>query len=164
MKNLLKVTPLAVFMMLASCTKDQSADQLVTEESTVVQDQSAQDAVVAEMPEAAEAQAPAGPLTTVALSEAQFDFGKIKKGEQKEHIYEITNTGDQPLIISNVEPTCGCTVPEYTKEPVMPGKKAKITLNFDSSSFEGLVNKQAKVFANVERNPIMLSFTADIQP
>ncbi len=81
MKNLLKVTPLAVFMMLASCTKDQSADQLVTEESTVVQDQSAQDAVVADMPEAAEAQAPAGPLTTVALSEAQFDFGKIKKGE-----------------------------------------------------------------------------------
>ena len=56
MKNLLKVTPLAVFMMLASCTKDQSADQLVTEESTVVQDQTAQDAVVVEMPEAAEAQ------------------------------------------------------------------------------------------------------------
>lgn len=104
------------------------------------------------------------PLTNLVLSENHFDFGKIKKGEKVQHIYEVTNTGKNPLIISNVKPGCGCTAPEYTKDPIMPGKKGKITLSFDSTSFDGLVNKQAEVYANVEKAPIMITFSADIQP
>lgn len=104
------------------------------------------------------------PLTNLVLSENHFDFGKIKKGEKVQHIYEVTNTGKNPLIISNVKPGCGCTAPEYTKDPIMPGKKGKITLSFDSTNFDGLVNKQAEVYANVEKAPIMITFSADIQP
>lgn len=104
------------------------------------------------------------PLTTVALSESNFDFGKIKKGDKVEHVYEITNTGTNPLIISEVKPGCGCTAPDFTKEPIMPGKKGKITLHFDSTNFDGNVNKFADVFANVEKAPIRINFTANIQP
>ncbi|AZA55473.1 DUF1573 domain-containing protein [Chryseobacterium sp. G0201] len=104
------------------------------------------------------------PLTTIALSENSFDFGKIKKGDKVEHVYEITNTGKNPLVISEVKPGCGCTVPDFTKEPIMPGKKGKITLHFDSSSFDGNVSKYADVFANVDKAPIKLTFTANIQP
>jgi hypothetical protein len=104
------------------------------------------------------------PLTTLALSESNFDFGKVKKGDKVEHVYEVTNTGTNPLVISEVKPGCGCTVPDFTKEPIMPGKKGKITLHFDSSSFDGNVNKYADVFANVEKAPIKLTFTANIQP
>lgn len=104
------------------------------------------------------------PLTTIALSESNFDFGKIKKGDKVEHIYEITNTGTNPLVISEVKPGCGCTAPDFTKEPIMQGKKGKITLHFDSSNFDGNVNKYADVFANVEKAPIKLTFTANIQP
>lgn len=104
------------------------------------------------------------PSTSIALSESNFDFGKIKKGDKVEHIYEITNTGKNPLIISEVKPGCGCTAPDFTKEPIMPGKKGKVTLHFDSSSFEGNVQKYADVFANVEKAPIKLTFTANIQP
>jgi hypothetical protein len=68
------------------------------------------------------------------------------------------------LIISQVKPGCGCTVPDYTKEPILPGKKGQITLKFDSSSFDGLVNKQAEIYANVEKAPIVIGFSADIQP
>ena len=95
---------------------------------------------------------------------AGFDFGKIKKGDKVEHIYEVTNTGKNPLIISEVKPGCGCTAPDFTKEPIMPGKKGKVTLHFDSSSFDGNVQKYADVFANVEKAPIRLTFTANIQP
>ncbi len=104
------------------------------------------------------------PLTNLVLSENHFDFGKIKKGEKVEHVYEVTNTGTNPLIISEVKPGCGCTAPEFTKEPILPGKKGKITLSFDSSNFDGMVNKQAEVYANVEKTPITLTFSADIQP
>ncbi|MCS3871577.1 hypothetical protein J3D55_004493 [Chryseobacterium ginsenosidimutans] len=104
------------------------------------------------------------PLTTIALSENNFDFGNVKKGDKVQHIYEVTNTGTNPLVISEVKPGCGCTVPDFTKEPIMPGKKGKITLHFDSSNFDGNVNKYADVFANVEKAPIKLTFTANIQP
>lgn len=171
MKNLIKVLPLVVALSLVSCKKDQSADQLVASEETVVNSPDsaavAPSAVAPTTVTAAEdAAKPADSksLTTVALSEANFAYGKIKKGDHKEHTYEITNTGKNPLIISQVKPGCGCTVPDYTKEPIMPGKKGKITLKFDSSNFDGVVNKQAEVFANVEKSPMVLTFSADIQP
>ena len=161
MKNFIKIAPLAVALALLSCKKDQTADQLVIQE-----DNSAQ--IAAPMPVDSNAEmikeAQSKPLTNLVLSEAHFEFGKMKKGDQKEHIYEVTNTGENPLIISQVKPGCGCTVPDYTKEPILPGKKGKITLKFDSSSFDGLVNKQAEVYANVEKAPIIISFSADIQP
>lgn len=104
------------------------------------------------------------PLTTIVLSQSNFDFGKVKKGDKVEHVYDITNTGKNPLVISEVKPGCGCTVPDFTKEPILPGQKGKITLHFDSSNFDGNVNKYADVFANVEKAPIKLTFTANIQP
>ena len=160
MKNLVKLLPFFAALALVSCKKDQAADQLVVEETT-------QAAVAPEVAQEAAPIAPAaqtGPATTVALSEANFAFGKIKKGDKVEHAYEVTNTGANPLVISEVKPACGCTVPDYTKEPILPGQKGKITLKFDSASFDGLVSKQAEVYANVEKSPIVISFSADIQP
>ena len=107
--------------------------------------------------------AQSSPLTSIALSEADFDFGNIKKGDKVEHVFEITNTGKNPMIITTVKPACGCTAPEYTKEPIAPGKKGKITLSFDSTNFTGMVTKTAEVFANTEKAPIVLSFKANIQ-
>ena len=158
MKKLVRILPLVAVLSLASCKKDQKADQLITEGQT------AAPAPVAPTQEELVKEAQAKPLTTVALSESDFDFGNIKKGEQVEHVYEVTNTGTNPLIISQVKPACGCTVPDYTKDPILPGQKGKITLKFDSTNFDGLVNKQAEVYANVEKAPIMLTFSANIQP
>lgn len=59
------------------------------------------------------------------------DFGKIKQKEPASYTFEFTNTGSDPVIIANAKPACSCTVPEYTKEPVLPGKKGvlKVTYN-----------------------------------
>lgn len=164
MRNFIRIAPIVVALMVVSCQKDQKADELVLQDSTVVEEPLAAEEPVVDVQSELIAAAQSKPLTQVALSESQFDFGKIKKGDQKEHVYEVTNTGKNPLIISQVKPGCGCTVPDYTKEPILPGKKGKITLKFDSSSFDGLVSKQAEVYANVEKTPIVISFTADIQP
>ncbi len=164
MKNFIKITPLIIALTLVSCKKDQSADQLIIDETTV-QDQAAiQNEAFIEPQTEIITEVQSKPLTNVALSEAQFDFGKMKKGDQKEHVYEVTNTGENPLIISQVKPGCGCTVPDFTREPILPGKKGMVTLKFDSSNFDGLVSKSAEVYANVEKSPIIISFSADIQP
>ena len=172
MKNLIKIVPLVAALSLVSCKKDQSADQLIVKQETTATAPDSvsteaqaptQDATLVTADDRA-SEAQSKPLTTVALSESSFEFGKIKKGDHKEHTYEITNTGKNPLIISQVKPGCGCTVPDYTKDPIMPGKKGKITLKFDSSNFDGLVSKQAEIYANVEKAPMVITFTADIQP
>lgn len=159
---------LAAVSVLASCSKQTetttatATPEMAQEMPAVTQAPSAEMPMVENSQELA-AKAKANPLTTVVLNGSHYDFGKIKKGDKVEHTYEISNTGDKPLIISAVKPGCGCTAPTYTKEPIMPGQKGKVTLSFDSSSFDGMVHKEAEVFANVDRTPIVLTFTADIQ-
>lgn len=154
-----KIIGLSLFAVLAvvSCKKNESVEQTKVDSTQIA----AQQAPVSETSIIDETKKQ--PETSLALSEPSFDFGKIKKGDVVEHIYEVTNTGKNPLIISSVQPTCGCTVPDFTKDPILPGQKGKITLKFNSANFDGVVHKAAQVYANVAKNPIELTFTADIQ-
>ena len=61
------------------------------------------------------------------------DFGKIPQGKPVSYVFKFENTGSEPLIISKVESTCGCTVPEYTKNPIKPGEKGTISITFDAA-------------------------------
>lgn len=102
-------------------------------------------------------------LTTASFDKEFHDFGTLEKGAIVQHSYEITNTGDKPLIISEVRPECGCTAPEYTTQPIAPGQKGKVTLSFDSKNFSGEVHKTAHIFTNTQNSPIALQFKANIQ-
>ncbi|MBK1898157.1 DUF1573 domain-containing protein [Chryseobacterium paridis] len=169
MKKTLSIIALSIIGFgLVSCKKEnkevQGSDAVATDSTATATPANSE---VTPAPVAGETATPAAsnqPSTTLALSESNFDFGKIKKGDKVEHVYEVTNTGKNPLVISEVKPGCGCTAPDFTKEPILPGKKGKITLHFDSSSFDGNVQKYADVYANVEKSPIKLTFTANIQP
>ncbi len=147
----------AFILVLFSCNKNQNqpADQLITDHSPAVVAEKGNDELIKE--------AQSKPLTNLVLSEAMVDFGDIKKGDSKSHTYEVTNTGKNPLIIASVKPGCGCTAPDYSKEPILPGKKGYITLKFDSSNFEGTIHKQAEVFANVEKAPIIIGFSGNVK-
>ena len=169
MKKTLSIIALSIIGFgLVSCKKEnketQSPEAVATDSSALAAPVTTADSTAAVTGEAPAASVSNEPSTSIALSESNFDFGKIKKGDKVEHVYEITNTGKNPLVISEVKPGCGCTAPDFTKEPILPGKKGKITLHFDSSSFDGNVQKYADVFANVEKSPIKLTFTANIQP
>ncbi|KQT15299.1 hypothetical protein ASG31_15330 [Chryseobacterium sp. Leaf404] len=169
MKKTLSIIALSVIGFgLVSCKKETTettSTENVSGDSTMAPKMDSLSAPAATGDSATVAAAPASnqPTTTVALSESNFNFGTIKKGDKVNHVYEITNTGKNPLVISEVKPGCGCTAPEFTKEPILPGKKGKITLSFDSSNFDGAVDKYADVFANVEKAPIKLTFNANIQ-
>ncbi|PIP54383.1 MAG: hypothetical protein COX07_05625 [Bacteroidetes bacterium CG23_combo_of_CG06-09_8_20_14_all_32_9] len=95
-------------------------------------------------------------------AEQNHDFGVIIQGEKVSYTYTYTNIGKSNLIISSVHTSCGCTVPKYDTEPIMPGKNGKIEIIFDSSNRNGIQNKTLTVLANTQPNKIELHFTAEI--
>ncbi len=64
----------------------------------------------------------------------KYDFGKIKQNVPAIYSFEITNTSNKPLVIENAHATCGCTVPEYQKDPILPGKTAKIKVQYNAAN------------------------------
>ncbi len=76
--------------------------------------------------------APVGPLTSLVFEEDTYDFGEIMEGEKVVHIYKFKNTGKEPLVISNAKGSCGCTVPEWPREPIPVGGAGEIRVQFDS--------------------------------
>ncbi len=89
---------------------------------------------------------PAGPQ--VEFMEVKYDFGTIKQGDVVDHVFKFKNTGTQPLVISNVGVTCGCTVPSWTKEPVQSGKYGTISAKFNSAGKMGMQDKVLTVTSN----------------
>jgi hypothetical protein len=77
------------------------------------------------------------------------DFGKIPQGKPVSYTFKFTNVGDQPLIITAVEPTCGCTIAEYTKTPVKKGGSGSITLTFNAAAANPFI-KPATVKSNAK--------------
>ncbi|MCX3266736.1 DUF1573 domain-containing protein [Pedobacter agri] len=77
-----------------------------------------------------------------------FDFKKINQGEKVQHDFKFKNTGKSPLIISNATATCGCTVPEVPKEPILPGKEGVIKVIFNSEGKEGMQDKVVTLTSN----------------
>jgi hypothetical protein len=92
------------------------------------------------------------------------DFGTIKEGDSAVYTYNFKNTGEVPLIITSVAPSCGCTVPEYSKEPVPAGESGYVKVKFDTNHKKDLVTKTVTVVANTEPKQTTLKFTANIIP
>lgn len=81
------------------------------------------------------------------LKETQFDFGKIPQGKPVTHIFEVINNGKTPLVLENVQASCGCTTPEWSRQPIEPGASKQITVGYNSAS-EGPFEKSITIFYN----------------
>lgn len=81
--------------------------------------------------------------------ETTHNFGKINQGTPVSIEFAFTNVGKVPLVISGVKASCGCTVAEYTKEPIAPGKKGTVKATYNATAM-GAFNKSVRVTANVE--------------
>ena len=100
------------------------------------------------------AQAPAQHGAAFKFSDGEtHDFGILKRGPVAMFAFEFTNTGDQPLIIMNVTPSCGCTNVDWPKAPVMPGQKGKIQLGLKTEEQHGIFNKEVYIQSNAVNNP-----------
>jgi len=137
----------AIFMM-ASCGNE-AAEQAKTDARSAVTTPAAApttpDATPVTTPPA-----PTGPTTSLNFSETEFNFGKVVAGEKVSHTYSFTNTGNEPLIISNAKGSCGCTVPEWPREPIAVGGTGEVTVVFDSKNKKGPRNQKVTLTANTD--------------
>ncbi len=101
--------------------------------------------------------------TTVVWSNMIHDFGKIKQHTTNEFSFSFTNTGKVPLQISDAMGSCGCTVPEYPKEPVLPGESGKINVVFKPGGQENQQEKFVTVSANTNPYKTILKIRAFVQ-
>lgn len=107
---------------------------------------------------------PEGPLPAFAFASVDHDFGTIKEGQKVEYTYKFTNTGEAPLIIQNAQPSCGCTVPDWTKEPIPVGGTGFVKAEFDSNGKPNIQNKTITVTANTWPKVTTLRFKAMVTP
>jgi len=98
------------------------------------------------------------------FEETKHDFGDMNQGVSKEHEFKFTNVGKEPLIISKVLTTCGCTAPTWPKEPIQPNAKGSIKIVFNSTGKIGKQNKVITILANTDFQKFRLSITANVLP
>jgi len=111
--------------------------------------------------QAASASKTAGPVIT--FEKNTHDFGDMFQGDQVEKTFKFTNTGNEPLIITNVQVTCGCTTKSYPRDPIAPGAKGEITLGFNSAGKMGKQNKTVTVISNASNTDgSQITFTANV--
>lgn len=92
-----------------------------------------------------------------------YDFGEIIQGQKVRYVFRFKNVGAGDLVISDAKTSCGCTVSEYPKEPVPPGKEGEVVVEFNSENKQGQVSKTVTLFANTIPNETELKIKGTIR-
>lgn len=107
---------------------------------------------------------PPGPTTSIQFAEMSHDFGKVDQDTENKYNFKFTNTGDEPLIITSATGSCGCTVPEYPKEPIPPGGTSEIKVVYSPGKQENQQHKEVTLVANTDPASTVLKISAFVNP
>jgi len=114
--------------------------------------------------EAAERDATAGDFAAITFDEKEHDFGTIVNGTPVETKFKYTNTGNAPLVVSNIKSTCGCTVPsDWNRDPIPPGESAEFTVKFNGKG-NNQVQKTITLTTNTEKGTETVKIKAFVEP
>lgn len=120
----------AALLSLNACKSDKAASAEATATDATATATTADPNATAADPNATPA--PTGPTTSVEYTEMVYDFGEVVEGAHVKYAFKFKNTGSEPLIISDAKGSCGCTVPDWPREPIAPGATSEIKVEFDS--------------------------------
>jgi hypothetical protein len=99
------------------------------------------------------------------VGEASHDFGTIKEADGPvTHTFKIKNEGEAPLVVTKVAASCGCTTPEWTKEPIAPGKTGEIKVTYDPTGRPNPFNKTVSVYSNGKTGSSVLTIKGIVEP
>ncbi len=100
----------------------------------------------------------------IIFKESTWDFGKVKEGQVKTHVFEFENVGDSSLMIKNVRTSCGCAAALVSEKTIEAAKKGEIKVTFNSRGYEGTITKYVYVESNDRENPVtQLVISANIE-
>lgn len=100
----------------------------------------------------------------LSFDKTEHDFGIISEGDIVETIFKFTNTGKSELIITSAKGNCGCTVPEWPKQPIMPGEKGEIKVKFNSSGKPNLQQKNVTLITNTANGKEVIKIKVQVTP
>lgn len=103
-----------------------------------------------------------GPGTQVSFEVMEHDFGQVLQGSENPYVFKFKNTGDAPLLISNAQGSCGCTVPFYAKDPILPGEESEIHVVYKPGKQEGIQSKTVTFTANTVPKQTILRIRAEV--
>lgn len=103
-------------------------------------------------------------LTTISFADSLHDFGTINEGEKVSYTFKYTNTGNNPLVLEDVRASCGCTLPEWTKDELKPGEEGLIKVQYNSEGRPGEFKKTITVIANTQSEVTLLTIKGKVNP
>jgi len=106
---------------------------------------------------------PAEDKAEISFATIEHNYGTIDFGANGSCEFEFTNTGKVPLTLINVQASCGCTAPEWSKEPIKPGDKGKIMVKYNTQ-LPGTFQKSITVYSNAATTPIVLKIKGEVKP
>lgn len=124
--------------IITSCNNNQKKDNGLEE---VRLDSKTANADIVRMPISADMPLDTNNIAKITLEETDFNFGSVTEGDVVKHTYKLKNTGNQPLLITDIRTTCGCTVPTWNKSPIAAGGSDQVEVKFDT---KGKANEQVK--------------------
>lgn len=164
MRTTAKILGAALVVSMAMGCKDRAAEKRIAElESRLSQVEGNKGNTPTTTPQAtptAPEEKPEGPLPVAQFTSIDHDFGTINEGQKVKHVYKFKNTGEAPLIIQNAQPSCGCTAPNWSREPIPVGGEGFVEAEFDSQGKPGVQNKTITVTANTWPKTTTLRFKA----
>ena len=148
MKNLFVISLVVIGLSFASCNKD-ATKKIKTENLEVAKERDSEIKL-------------GGPRFK--FDKTEHDFGTINEGDVVETVFSFTNEGKSELIITSAKGSCGCTVPDWPKEPIMPGEAEEIKVKFNSYRKPNLQQKQITLRTNTEGGKEILKIRAQVTP
>lgn len=101
-------------------------------------------------------------LAEIEFTKTTHEFGKVEHGEVLEYTFVFKNTGKSELLIYSANASCGCTVPDFDKNPIAPGESGKVKIVFNTRGFRGEQKKAITVYSNASNSTVVLFVTAQI--
>lgn len=138
----------AALVLSTSCKKDKASDKIdpANVEKTITEN------------------AASGKLPKIKFNEEEHDFGTINEGDKVETTFTITNEGEADLLIINAQGSCGCTVPDWPKEPIKPGTSADMKVTFNSAGKPGQQQKTVTLTTNTKEGSEKVTIKANVSP
>src|ERR1044071_20751 len=112
--------------------------------------------------DAAQQQTVSASLADIKMDKLTHDYGNIKQGDNGECEFKFTNSGKEPLVITNCQGSCGCTVPQCPKEPILPGKAGVIKVKYDTQRVGGIY-KTVTVTSNAKSGTVVLTIKGTVE-
>lgn len=103
------------------------------------------------------------PKTMISFAKSEHDFGNVKQDSENKYVFSFTNTGNEPLLIESASGSCGCTVPNYPKQPIPPGGTGEIEVEYKPGKQENAQTKTVTIIANTEPRETVLRVKAFVE-